>query len=430
MMYVCIKCGFSTAKWNGKCPQCFEWNTFEEREGTVSKKKGIATMANISILVRANEIKEVKQYRMATGFGELDRVLGGGISKGAVTLIGGDPGIGKSTLLIQILSHVASQGLTVVYVSGEESVSQVNSRLRRVSTDLPQNLFIAAENDVEQIINALSLQEIDFVVIDSIHALNDQEIEGTAGGMSQLKNVTQRLTHWAKKKNVGMFLVGQVTKEGIVAGPKNVEHIVDTVVYLEKIGSENARVVRTVKNRFGEVGEVGFLEMTTRGFIDKKDYSKMLVADETLELPGGALGMTMQGTRPLVVHIQTLINDSIFAIPRRVVEGFSKNKIEVLAAVITKRVPKVYVDKKDIFLKVNGGITVKDSGVDLAVVAAILSAITNIPFKEHIFIGEVGLLGEVKSTPSFEMRVKEAKKLGFKNIITYKTIKNIKELVS
>jgi len=428
-MYVCTNCGYTTTKWNGKCPQCSEWNTFEEREGQVPKKKGIAVMTTPTILVKAHEVEDIPLDKMKTGFSELDRVLGGGIGRGTVALIGGDPGIGKSTLLIQIMAKIASEGFTVAYISGEESVSQVSQRLKRVSPKLPDKLFIASENDVEQIIGALSTQKIDFVVIDSIHALNDQSTEGIMGGVSQLKNVTQRLTQWAKKNNVGMFLVGQVTKEGIVAGPKNVEHIVDTVIYLEKIGDENARLVRTVKNRFGEVGEVGFLEMTAGGLVDKADYSKILVADDTVGMPGGALGMTLQGTRPIVVHVQSLINDSIFAIPRRVVEGFSKNKIEVLAAVITKKVPKIYLDKKDLFLKANGGITVKDAGVDLAVVAAILSATNNIAFKDSIFIGEVGLLGEIKSTPALDLRIKEAKKLGFKNIVTTRTIKNIRDLV-
>lgn len=431
-MYVCSNCGYTTAKWSGKCQQCEEWGTLEER-ADIKPKKGNAVKKGYSTgveLVTPNDVPDIRIARISTGFAEFDRVLGGGITKGAVTLIGGDPGIGKSTLLIQILANVAKDGFNVAYISGEESISQITSRLRRVTKEIPTSLFLGADVDVESVINGLSTKNFDFVVIDSIHSMSDPNTEGTYGGVSQLKNVTSQLTQWAKKNNTGMFLVGQVTKEGFVAGPKNVEHIVDTVVYLEKVGDEQARLVRTVKNRFGEVGEVGFLEMSAVGLKDKSDFTTMLIADGTLHLPGGALGITMQGTRPLVVHIQTLLNDSLFAAPRRVVEGISKTKIEVLAAVISKKVPKVYLDKKDLFIKSNGGISLKDTGIDLSIVAAIVSAALDKPFLDSVFIGEVGLLGEVKSCVSFESRYKEAKKLGFKKIYTHKNLKNISQLVS
>lgn len=433
-MYVCKNCGYSSVKWYGKCPQCEQWGTFEERAAPTGLGKKKSSSKRVAFgnldLVKAVDAPQVEFERISTGFSEFDRILGGGVIRGAVSLIGGDPGIGKSTLLLQILSQMSDKGFKVAYISGEESVSQVSSRLRRVYKKIPDSLYISSEVDVEVIINGLSGQELDFVVIDSIHSLSDPNTEGTYGGISQLKVVTNSLTQWAKRSNIGMFLVGQVTKEGFVAGPKNVEHIVDTVIYLEKIGDENVRLVRSVKNRFGEVGEVGFLEMTAEGLKDKLDFSTMLIAEGATNLEGSALGITMQGTRPLVVNIQTLLNDTIFAVPRHVVEGISKTKVEILSAVITKKVPKVYLDKKDLFIKATGGITLKDPGVDLAIVGAIISAALDKAFESTVFIGEVGLLGEIKSTQSYDMRYKEAKKLGFKNIYSHKNLKNISELVS
>lgn len=417
-MYVCNNCGYNQAKWAGKCPQCETWGSFEEApDAPKASKKGIAVkFGTASSFVQAGKVERTYKERLQTGFAEVDRVLGGGIARGTVVLVGGDPGIGKSTLLLQILANFALQGKTVAYVSGEESLEQVSERLERVGHGAQENLYLLSEQDLEVIVGGLSGQEFDAVVIDSIHSLQDTGLEGLSGGMSQLKSVTGALTTWAKKSDTIVFLIAQVTKEGYVAGPKTVEHIVDVVAYLEKVGSENTRTIRTLKNRYGDTGEVGFLDMGLKGMSDKTDFATMLVSSLSSDEPGSALGITLQGSRPMVVQIQALVNDSPFAVPRRVVEGVSKNRVEVLAAVISKKMPRLHLDHKDIFIKVNGGITLKDSGTDLALVAAMISSVTGKPWKEALFIGEVGLLGEVKPGISFEQRYKEAKKLKFKLI--------------
>lgn len=429
-MYVCNNCGYNQAKWAGKCPQCETWGSFEEAPNAPkSGKKGLSVkFGTSSSFVQAGKVERKYKERLQTGFAEVDRVLGGGIARGTVVLVGGDPGIGKSTLLLQVLAQFANQGKTVAYVSGEESLEQVSERLERVSHDAPENLYLLSEQDLEIIVGGLSGQAFDAVVIDSIHSLQDMGLEGQSGGMSQLKAVTSALTSWAKKTDTIVFLIAQVTKEGYVAGPKTVEHIVDVVVYLEKVGAENTRTIRTLKNRYGDTGEVGFLDMGVEGMADKTDFATMLVSSLSSDEPGSALGITLQGSRPMVVQIQALVNDSPFAVPRRVVEGVSKNRVEVLAAVISKKMPKLHLDHKDIFIKVNGGIMLKDSGTDLALVAAMISSVTGKPWGETLFIGEVGLLGEVKPGLAFEQRYKEAKKLKFKHVLAYKSVPNISQI--
>ncbi len=429
-MYVCNSCGFNQSKWSGKCPQCEKWGSFEETaDAPKAAKKGlIAKFGTSASFVQAHKVERKFKERLKTGFSEVDRVLGGGISRGTVVLVGGDPGIGKSTLLLQILAQFAMQGKQVAYVSGEESLEQVSERLERVAKNAPENLYLLSEQDLEVIVSGLSGQSFDAVVIDSIHSLQDSGLDGLSGGMSQLKAVTGALTTWAKKNDTIVFLIAQVTKEGYVAGPKTVEHIVDVVVYLEKVGSENTRMIRTLKNRYGDTGEVGFLDMHVQGMSDKQDFATMLVSSLSSNEPGSALAMTLQGTRPMVVQVQALVNDSPFAVPRRVVEGVSKNRVEVLAAVIAKKLPKLHLDHKDIFIKVNGGITIKDSGADLAIVAAMISSLTGKVWTNSLFIGEVGLLGEVKPGNAFDQRYKEAKKLTFENIYAHKSIPNIAAL--
>lgn len=429
-MFVCSNCGVTQSKWLGKCPQCEEWGTYEEAPDLPKKSKNKLGVASqfAATFVQAGTVERKPLQRFQTGFSEVDRVLGGGIAQSTVALIGGDPGIGKSTLLLQVLANFAAKGMTVAYISGEESIDQVSERLERVVKEVPEGLFLLSDQDLANIMDGLSAQQFDAIVIDSIHSLQHNEIDGMSGGVSQLKAVTTALTTWAKKTRTVVFLIAQVTKEGYVAGPKAVEHIVDVVVYLEKVGSENTRMVRTLKNRYGDTGEVGFLDMGVTGMGDKSDFATMLVSSLSSDEPGSALGITLQGSRPMVVQIQALVNDSPFAVPRRVVEGVSKNRVEVLAAVISKKLPKLHLDHKDIFIKVNGGISLRDSGTDLALVAAMISSVTGKPWKETLFIGEVGLLGEVKPGIAFEQRYKEAKKLNFEKVLAHKSVPNISKL--
>ncbi|WKZ24302.1 MAG: ATPase domain-containing protein [Candidatus Dojkabacteria bacterium] len=427
-MFVCGSCGSTQTKWLGKCPQCDAWGSFTEvpdlPKKSAKNKSGFGTGAG-AVFVQAGAVERKPLQRFSTGFAEVDRVFGKGIAEGTVALVGGDPGIGKSTLLLQVLVNFAKAGKTVAYISGEESLDQVSERLERVSPAIPEGLFLLSEQDLGNIMDGLIAQEFDAIVIDSIHSLQHQELDGQSGGISQLKAVTTAVTHWAKQTRTIVFLIAQVTKEGYVAGPKTVEHIVDVVLYLEQVGSENARMLRTIKNRYGDTGEVGFLSMGIQGMQDKADFSTMLVSSLSSEEPGSALGITLQGSRPMVVQIQALVNDSPFAIPRRVVEGVSKNRVEVLAAVIAKKLPRLHIENKDIFVKVNGGITLKDSGTDLALVAAMLSSLTGKNWKDTVFVGEVGLLGEIKPGIAFEQRIKEGKKLSFQSLRSCKSDANI-----
>lgn len=433
-MYACSNCVITQEKWSGKCPQCEVWGSFEEvPDLPKSSKKGkgkVFQMGTAPAFITADKIEKKPLIRMNTGFEEVDRIFGGGIAQGTVALVGGDPGIGKSTLLLQVLIKMAEAGKKVAYISGEESIEQVATRLERVTDSIPQNLFLLSEQDLDSVLMALATQDFDAVVIDSIHSLQNNDTEGLSGGISQLKVVTNGLTLWAKQNKAIVFLVAQVTKSGNVAGPKTVEHIVDVVVYLEKIGGESTRMIRSIKNRYGDTGEVGFLDMTKDGMADKTDFATVLLETFSMNDPGSALGITLQGSRPLVVQIQALVNDSPFAVPRRVVEGISKNRVEVLAAVIAKKLPKLRLGNKDIFIKVNGGITLKDSATDLAIIAAMISSVTGKVWKDSLFIGEVGLLGEVKPGIAFSQRLKEAQKIKIANTLTYKNIKNIYKLVS
>jgi len=427
-MYVCSNCGVTQGKWLGKCPQCDVWGSLEEAPDLPKKKKKLGISVAAPGFITADRVEKKPLKRFSSGFVEVDRVFGGGIAQGTAALVGGDPGIGKSTLLLQILVNLAKEGKNVAYISGEESVEQIVSRLDRVNTEKLPNLHLLAEQDLDTIIMGLSSQTFDVVVIDSVHSLQNSDVDGLSGGISQLKAVTQEITHWAKKNKTVVFLVAQVTKKGGVAGPRTVEHIVDVVAYLEKIGSEKTRLVRAIKNRYGDTGEIGFLDMEGDGMHDKTDFATVFLNEFSTDEPGSALGITLQGSRPLVVQIQALINDSPFAIPRRVVEGIAKSRVEVLAAVIDKNLPKLRVGQKDIFIKVNGGINLKDSATDLALVAAIISSASGKVWKDTLFIGEVGLLGEVKPGSAFEHRYKEAKKLSFRSILAYKAIPNIKRI--
>ncbi len=435
-MFKCSSCGFVASKWSGKCPNCGGWGTLEEVNESVlqknlTKKNKKEQSFHSVVLFNAKKppVGLAQKVRIRTGFNELDRILGGGALPGAVTLLGGEPGVGKSTLLLQVLVNMAAKGKKVLYISAEESENQVFLRLKRIIKKVPENLYIVSELNLESVLELPELRTFDFVVFDSIQAFVWPKIEGLAGGMSQTKAVVSLITNFAKTHKVGTFLIGQVTKSGMVAGPKTVEHIVDTVIYLEHFVVSEARIIRAVKNRFGEVGDIGFLKMSQSGFVDYQNALAIYVDDRVNLEPGAAFGVIMLGNRPLIVQVQALVNDSNLAMPRRVVEGVSKSKVEVLSAVINRRIPKLNLFYKDLFVKVLGGLNLKDAGVDLALVAAIVSFLTKKTFKNTAFIGEVDLLGNVKPTLALDARIKEAKKHGFSNIVTYRELKHVRGLV-
>jgi len=424
----------------GKCPKCGSWNSLEEvvednsnknlflEKSSKKKPREYSHSHNVDF-VKVEDVETLDILRVSTGYAELDRVLGGGVLKGAVTLVGGEPGIGKSTLLMEILGELANKGYKVAYISGEESLYQVAERAKRILTKIPENLYLAAEVDIASILNSIEDKNFEFLVFDSIQAFIHPDIEGVPGGVTQTKAIASIVSSWAKKSNKSVFLIGQVTKSGLVAGPKSVEHIVDTVIYLESTGIGQTRIVRSVKNRFGEVGEVGFLDMKENGFVDNLEGEKLLLNQRENDLPGSAFGVVLHGKRPLMVQIQSLVSDSQFALPRRVVEDLPKNKVEILAAVVNKKVPKVYTGEKDIFIKAIGGVLLKDSGLDLAIVASMISGCLDKSFINSAFIGEVGLLGEIQPCLALDLRIKEAKKMGFKKVYSYKNVRHIREIL-
>ncbi len=442
-MFKCKNCGYTSIKWLGQCPKCNAWGTFAEvseelessdiliKSFTKSNKHTKQSNKRLDI-IDPNDAKDkiIEAKRVSTGFKELDRILGkGGALQGAVTLVGGEPGIGKSTLLLQTLVNIAKKSYKVLYVSAEESGEQILRRLKRITKVIPKDLKILAELDLSAILSSGELKNFDFIVFDSIQAFIYPDVAGVIGGITQVKTTVSLITNYAKQHNIGVFLIGQVTKTGKVSGPKTVEHIVDTVLYLEYLGVGGTRIVRSVKNRFGEVGDVGFLEMTTKGFKDNSNAESLFVEQTKTNIPGASYGVIVHGLRPLIVQIQALLTDTQFSLPRRVVEGFPKNKIEVLAAVITQKMPKVSLANKDLFIKALGGMVLKDSGIDLAVIASIVSSVLEKPLDDAVFIGEVGLLGEIKPCIALDLRIKEARKLGFKKIYSFKNLKHIKDLL-
>ena len=431
-MYKCNKCGYTTLRWLGQCPKCGLWGTFEEvlEQSDDSPKRGRSKKREVLDIVDSSKRGRAgKLERYSTGFEELDRILGGGLVQGGVLLLGGEPGIGKSTLVMQIFSNLASKGVPVLYVSAEESLSQVLARGARLKAGTSRPIKIATSDNIADVLNDSRIGSFKFIALDSIQAFLHPDVDGVSGGISQLRKVVSEVTRFAKKNNIGVVSIGQVTKAGLVSGPKLVEHIVDTVLYLENFGIEDLRIIRAVKNRFGPVGDLGFLKMTNLGFVDAKDAASSYL-DTSIVDAGAAFGVSLYGTRPLVVQFQALINDAQFAAPRKVAEGVSKNKIELLAAVINQKMPGVSLQYKDLFVKAIGGLTLKDSGIDLAIVASIVSAATGKVFNDTVFIGEVGLLGEVKPCLALEARIKEAKKFGFKKIISSKNLRHIAELKS
>ncbi len=453
-MYKCAECGYTSSKWYGKCPQCGAWDSFVKVEGGA---KGASPLRPLEFY--APEGTEEVKFS-STGLNQVDLVLGGGISPGQVVLLGGEPGVGKSTLSLEILVNLALQGYNVVYVSGEESGYQVNLRLKRIlseagyfdkrtarkhldgerqsskkidkerresSIGLSDRLKILSYTEIEPIISTLSENDFDFVVFDSLQAFSAKD-GGIVGGVSQAKIVTSLITGYAKDHKVGTILIGQVTKAGAVAGPKTVEHAVDTVLYLEPFGIGNVRVLRSVKNRFGAVGELGFLKLESTGFSDYPEAPLELVKSKEAS-PGSAYGITVYGVRPLAVQIQSLVVDSVFSAPRLISEGIPKPKLEVLAAVVSRNLPKVGLLYKDIFVKGFGFLGKGDSGIDLALVASLISARLAKPLPHVAFIGEVGLLGEIRPTYAWELRRAEAKKLGFKRVFTHKSLRHIKDIL-
>jgi DNA repair protein RadA/Sms len=413
--YLCTSCGFESGKWYGRCPNCSSWNSFVEIEKTKEKTRSEAR------LLKLGEVEKTGIERLKTGFSELDRVLGGGVVPGSVVLLSGDPGIGKSTLLLQTSINLAKQGKTVFYVTGEESEDQVRLRSQRL---VPESLlsklpvFILVSGDTEQIVKILSEKKPDFVIVDSIQTMQEEGFPSFPGSLPQVRQATQRFVNFAKKYRIPVFLVGHVTKEGIVAGPMLLSHMVDAVLYLEGEKFFGTRILRAFKNRFGDVSEVGIFNMEEKGLVEAGG-TLAFVESEDQKVPGRCLTVLIEGTRPLLVEIQSLVVLTPLAFPRRVVQGIEERRLEILVAIMQKHL-RLPLQKFDIFVNVVGGIKISERAGDLAVCLSIYSSFKNKPLVSTCAIGEVGLLGEIRPVIQLEKRIKEAQRFGIKNIIADK----------
>ncbi len=421
--FICSECGFGSGSWIGKCPDCGRWNTLKEKPdfAKASKGKKGETVKKITI-TSLSKIKSFSKSRQSTGIFEFDRVLGGGVVPGEVILLTGQPGIGKSTLVLQ-----AFQKLKVLYISGEESAEQVKSRAERLALNL-DNLSFSGDLQIESIIQSLEelKDEIEIVIIDSVQTIYSKDIEGPVAGVSQLKEVTKKIINFAKQSKIGVLLIGHINKIGDIAGPKTLEHFVDCVLELEGEKVSHFRLLRASKNRFGSVDEIGIFEMKQKGLTEVKNPLVFLETDKKLE-PGKAIVGVAEGKRPFFFEIQTLVVPSSMMNPRRVVKGIDYNKVLLLLAVVKKNL-HLPLDRFDVFVNVVGGVSIKSTASDLGFIASLISSFKNVALAPNsIFVGEVGLLGEIRSSYLEEKIIDEAKRLGFKKIFSSNLIKNIKD---
>ena len=415
-IFSCSKCSAQTPKWSGRCFECGAWGTLleEVKESTSGPKMvGKPNLAKPAEIIDLNLVKLADFPRAKTGIGEVDRVLGGGIVSGSLILISGEPGIGKSTLIAQIANKLSGD---VVYASGEESAHQVKDRLIRIGCDLKKIKFIS-ETNLNKIIAAINTEEVDLLIIDSVQTVYTTDVENEIGSINQIKACTAKLMELAKKDNVPVVIVGHVTKDGAIAGPKNLEHMVDVVVYFESDSGSDYRILRAHKNRFGSVNEVGIFEMTSEGFNEIKNPSMLFINEKQESLAGSVKSCIIEGTRPFLVEVQALVTKTSFGYPQRKASGFDLNRLQVLVAVLSKR-GGINLSSQDVILNIVGGHKISDQGLDLAVCAAIISSFKNRAISnETIVIGEVGLAGEVRKVMKLKERTEEAINLGFSRFI-------------
>ena len=411
-VYFCQNCGHEESKWLGQCPMCKEWNTFAE-EKVVSIKGQKSSGEKQVQAVTLSSVTTDEDERMKTELVELDRVLGGGIVPGSLVLVGGDPGIGKSTLLLQVCQKLSAMNKKVLYISGEESLKQIKLRANRMG-EFSENLYLLCETSLNLIQTAIEREKPDVVVIDSIQTMYNEEIGSAPGSVSQVRESTNVFMQLAKGMNIAIFIVGHVTKEGTVAGPRVLEHMVDTVLYFEGDRHASYRILRGVKNRFGSTNEIGVFEMRKEGLVEVENPSEFMLSGKPENASGSVVACAMEGTRPMLMEIQALVCKSNFGMPRRTAAGIDYNRVNLLMAVLEKRVG-LPLSGYDAYVNIAGGIRMNEPAVDLGIIMAFASSYKNRPVSEDtIVFGEVGLSGEVRAVTMPEQRVAEAKKLGFK----------------
>jgi DNA repair protein RadA/Sms len=413
-IFSCQSCGFQSPKWLGRCPDCGSWNTLleESRFSSAVIHPWEEGPVRRSVPQSLKEISNQGEQRVLVGIEELDRVLGGGLVPGSAVLIGGDPGIGKSTLILQTLDRLAALGCKSLYISGEESAQQIKMRGERLGAEGSQ-VLVVSETSLEAVFKILKDLQPQFVAIDSIQTIYSGEMSSAPGSVSQVREAAGRLMVWAKKSNTSLFLIGHVTKEGLIAGPRVLEHMVDTVLYFEGERGHVYRILRAVKNRFGSTNEIGVFEMKDSGLVEVKDPSRMFLSERPINVPGSIVVPSLEGSRPILVEIQALVSQTNFGVPRRTAMGVETNRVSLIVAVLEKKAGLNLLNQ-DIFLNVAGGIRIEEPAVDLGIAAALAGSFLERSISpQTVLFGEIGLTGEVRAVSQSLLRVKEAQKLGF-----------------
>lgn len=415
-IYICSECGYESVKWYGKCPQCGEWNTMDEHTPVVSTGKGSKSFSKATVqpVQRLNEISSSIEKRLYTGINEFDRVLGGGIVEGSLILLSGDPGIGKSTILLQICQTLGDK--KILYVSGEESTRQIKLRANRLGVTT-ENLYVLAQTDVATIVETIKAEKPDIVIIDSIQTMIIEEVSSSAGSVTQVRESTNVFMHLAKSLGIPIFVVGHVNKDGAIAGPKVLEHIVDTVLYFEGERNYSYRILRSAKNRFGSTNEIGVFEMTQNGLKEVENPSLLMLSGRPKNTSGTCVACTIEGSRPILAEVQGLVTATGFGTPRRMSTGFDYNRMSMLIAVLEKRAG-YFFNNMDCYLNVVGGLKLYEPAADLSVAMALVSSLKDTVVNENtLAFGEIGLAGEIRAVNNCELRIKEAQRLGFTRCI-------------
>lgn len=420
-IYACTECGAESAKWYGRCPSCGAWNTLEEQiqaQATASVRINAATVQSIAHITPNDKL------RYHTGLRELDRVLGGGIVRGGLMLIGGDPGIGKSTLLLQICQHLGVDH-RILYVSGEESEGQIKLRADRLGVTC-ENLFILCENDMDAVLGAMQEEKPDIVIVDSIQTMNLSQVASASGSVTQVRECTSAIMRVAKRMDIPVFIVGHVNKDGAIAGPKVMEHIVDCVLYFEGDRHSSYRLLRCVKNRYGSTNEIGVFEMADKGLVEVENPSLMLLSGRPLNVSGSCVACTIEGTRPMLAEVQGLVSPTGFGNPRRMATGFDYNRLSLILAVLEKRAGYLF-SNLDTYVNVVGGLWLDEPAVDLPVALSLISGLKDVTIpSDAIAFGEIGLTGEIRAVSNADLRLAEAARMGFKKaIVPHHNLKNI-----
>ena len=421
-VFFCNECGYESAKWLGKCPACNAWNTFvEEKITKQGSNKGVVTKFPDPVSLKS--IEQISISRISSGFDELDRVLGGGFVNGSLTLLGGEPGIGKSTLILQICDKFKTDG-KVLYVSGEESAEQIKIRADRLGIN-KDNIMFLGETDINNIENAIEKMEPKLVIIDSIQTMYSDEITSAPGSVSQVREITARVMKMCKMKGITTVIIGHVTKDGTIAGPRVLEHMVDAVLYIEGERYFSYRVVRGVKNRFGSTNEIGMFEMRNEGMVEITNPSSVLLTEREDNPPGSVIVASLEGTRPILIELQALTSTTVFGMPRRTANGLDYNRVTLLIAVLEK-IGGVNLGNQDVYMNIVGGIKINEPALDLGIILSAASSFKNISISKDVaVIGEVGLTGEIRSVNMIEKRFKEIEKMGLKTCIIPETNKKL-----